>query len=515
VFTPRFDYFHTDGYITLSPEERGPIDTPSGSKSWVADARVDYNASATSRFNVQGSYLDDDRTTGRPLSQDHMDVTMARGGGDFLAGQGAVHFDVFGQWRGAWSTRGNVNADHTAETPSRNQYDIPSSSFGAGFSWTRAVGGGRHLLSAGSDLLRTEGQVHDEGTYRNGAFTRLNVTGGKQLSWGVYAQDAAALGSRLRATLGARLDLWHPFEGFDRLESVPDGASLRDTQFASRDVWVFDPNLGLNFRATRRLGLRGSVYRTFRAPTPNELYKPAQVGSRSVNQSNPNLEPERVTVGFDTGFDFTGGQGFSLRGTGFWNRIEDSIADVTVKIAGPVPEVIEPCGLILAGGTCREKQNIDRIANRGAEVELQWRPLPPLRLVSSYVYAYSRVASAPNQPNLEGKRLRRVPEHQASLRAEYADPRIVTVSLQGRYLGDRYADDQNLLPVDDAVVFDLFVSRRITSRLELYAVAENLFDTSFQVDNGGDAALEYGIPRILHAGVRFGWQARSPLATRP
>jgi hypothetical protein len=41
--------------------------------------------------------------------------------------------------------------------------------------------------------------------------------------------------------------------------------------------------------------------------------------------------------------------------------------------------------------------------------------------------------------------------------------------------------------------------------VEVYAVAENLLDTDFVVDNTSDG-LEYGHPRVLHAGVRLRWE---------
>jgi outer membrane receptor protein involved in Fe transport len=514
TFTPRLDYFTTDGYITLPESVRGPIDTPSASDSYVLDGRMDYKHSPTRRFTLEGSYLDDDRTTGRPLSRDHIDVTAVRAGGDIVTSdRGSVHFDAFSQWRGAWSTRGSVNDERTAEVPNRDQFDIPSSSLGAGLSWSKPVSR-RHLLSAGTDMIRTEGRVYDDSRYVAGAFTRRNVTGGKQVLWGAYVQDAASLGTRWRATLGGRLDLWHPFGGFDRLDDLATGESLRDAPSPTRNKWIFNPNLGLNFRATDRLGLRGSVYRTFRAPTPNELYKPAQVGSRSLNQSNPNLDPERVTLGFETGFDYSVSRTFSGRASGFWNEINDSIIDVTVGINGPVAAVIGPCGLLPARGTCREKQNLDRVRNRGVELGFQWRPDRLLRFTTSYIYASSTATRSPNQPDLEGKRLRRVPEHQATARAEYANPGLLTVSLQGRYLGDRFQDDQNLLPIADSVVLDLFLSKRLTRRLELYAIGENVLGTDFEIDNGSDGP-EYGNPRILHGGVRFAWSGRGAASPAP
>jgi outer membrane cobalamin receptor len=97
-----------------------------------------------------------------------------------------------------------------------------------------------------------------------------------------------------------------------------------------------------------------------------------------------------------------------------------------------------------------------------------------------------------------------VPEHQAVLRAEYVEPRLLSVSVQGRYHGDRYQDDLNTGRIDDSFLLDLSLSRRVTRRLELYAVVENALDTQFMVANTGDP--EFGHPRLVHGGVRFRWE---------
>jgi outer membrane receptor protein involved in Fe transport len=513
-FSPRVTYFDTEGYVLLSEDDRGPVDAKGDSESKVLEARLEYNPSPGARWTLQGSYLDDDRTIGTALSQDHVEVATVRGGVDLSTpGGSSLRVNAFGLWREGWSVRTSINGDRTAEVPNRNQFDIPSSTVGAGLSWSRLLSA-RHLLSAGADLQHTEGELHDDSRFLSGAYTRRSITGGKQVLLGFYAQDTALLGSRWRAVAGGRLDLWHPYGGTDFLQDLSSGAVLKDEHFPSRTEWIFNPNLGLRFQASDRLGLRGSVYRTFRAPTPNELYRAALLGSRNVNSANANLDPERVTVGFEAGFDYAVTNTFSTRVTGFLNEVDGAIVDVTLRTAGSTAEEIPPCGLLPAGATCRQKQNLDRVRHRGAEVEIELRPDPVLRFSAAYTYALGTVSQAPNAPQLVGNRLRGMPEHKLSLRAEYANPRVLTASLLGRYMGDSYQDDLNLVYIEDWFVLDLFVSRRLGQKFELYAAAENLLDTDFMIDLGSDGT-EYGHPRMLHAGVRFRWQDGGTAASGP
>lgn len=499
----RGTYFDTDGYTGIPQEVRGPIDTNSASDTRLGEGRLEYNPSPGRRWVLQGSHLDDHRTTGSPLSQDDSDVTTVRVGGDLTTqDSGLFRMNVFGQRRRATSTRGSANDERTAETPSRDQFDIPSGAVGAGLTWARPVSP-RHHLTAGTDFQWTEGEVSDDSRYVTDHFTRRSITGGQQVLFGAYAQDVAALGSRWRLTAGGRLDLWHSFDGKDYLQDLDSGEVLQDESFPSRSVWIFSPSLGVVHRASDRIGLRAAAYQTFRAPTPNELFKPFQTSARTITEANADLRPEKVVVGVEAGFDYLAGR-FSSRVSGFWNEIEDAITEVTIGTAGSRPEEIEPCGLVPARGNCRQKQNIDRVRNRGAELEVQFRPQRAWRFAAGYVHARSTVTSAPNDPVLEGKRLRRVPEHQASLRAEFLDERILTASLQGRYLGERYQNDLNTILIADSIVVDLFVSRRVNRRLELFASVENLFDAEFEVDNGSDGP-ELGHPRIVHGGLRFRW----------
>ena len=57
-------------------------------------------------------------------------------------------------------------------------------------------------------------------------------------------------------------------------------------------------------RGLRQFRLRASGYRSFRAPTLNELYRDFRVGN-ALTQANANLRPERL-VGVETGFDWIG-----------------------------------------------------------------------------------------------------------------------------------------------------------------------------------------------------------------
>ena len=74
-------------------------------------------------------------------------------------------------------------------------------------------------------------------------------------------------------------------------------------QFTGQDTTFISPSAG--FVAGRgRLRARGSVYRSFRAPTLNELFRTFRQGNAQTN-ANPLLKPETV-FGSEVGFDLVG-----------------------------------------------------------------------------------------------------------------------------------------------------------------------------------------------------------------
>jgi len=212
-------------------------------------------------------------------------------------------------------------------------------------------------------------------------------------------------------------------------------------------------------------------------------------------------------LGAEAGFDYVPGRSFLLRLTGFWNEVDDQIVDVTIGRAGDEPEVIPPCGLLRAGGRCNQRGNLERARSRGAELDVEGRPHRFVRLAGRYAYTDSKVRRAPTAPALEGLWIRRIPEHQYSLQAEYANPDLLSVSVHGRYLGERFQEDLNTELIGDSFQVDLHLSRRLPRGIEAYLVVENLFDEEIEI-GVDDTFPELGQPRWIHLGMRYRWQAR-------
>ena len=57
----------TDGYIIVDEDERGPIDTPAGSRYSVANLKLERQIGAHGNVFIRGETFGESRTNGTPL----------------------------------------------------------------------------------------------------------------------------------------------------------------------------------------------------------------------------------------------------------------------------------------------------------------------------------------------------------------------------------------------------------------------------------------------------------------
>jgi outer membrane receptor protein involved in Fe transport len=228
------------------------------------------------------------------------------------------------------------------------------------------------------------------------------------------------------------------------------------------------------------------------------LYRQFRV-QNVVTLANSDLGPERLTGG-EVGVDYGLGDQWLAKLTGFWQELKDPISNVT--LSAPLPADCPP------GTVCRQRQNLGRTRSRGVEAELHYRPASAWDLSVSYLYNDSEVLKFPADPSLEGKRVPQVPKHMYTLSAQYRNPTLVNVALQGRFVGDQFEDDRNEDELGSFFVVDLSLWRPIplpfVAASEIFLAVENLFDTTYAV--GKDPAtgvVSIGAPLLFHGGVRF------------
>jgi outer membrane receptor protein involved in Fe transport len=239
--------------------------------------------------------------------------------------------------------------------------------------------------------------------------------------------------------------------------------------------------------------MTASVYRAFRAPTLNELYRTFRVGN-VLTFNNAGLNAERLT-GAEAGVNVTGWNGrLSARGTFFWSDIVNPVANVTLSSTATL--------------ITREKENLGRTRSRGVELDSTMRVNRDIQISAGYAYTAATVVSYPGNPggvNLAGLNVPQVPRHVFTWVARYWNPGRILFSVGGRFVGRQFDDDQNQFSLDRFYTMDVEVGRAATRHLEIFGAVENLLDQRYQVAR--TPVINLGPPILFRAGLRLNFPA--------
>ena len=115
----------------------------------------------------------------------------------------------------------------------------------------------------------------------------------------------------------------------------------------------------------------------------------------------------------------------------------------------------------------------------------------------------STVLSFAANPALVGNFLPQVPQNQFSFQASYLG-KGWNAGLQGRFGGQQFDDDQNLLPLGRAFSLDAEVSRQLGWHTSLFFAVQNLTDDRFHVS--ATPVVTEGPPLFVRGGLRFAWR---------
>lgn len=460
----------TDGHVPVAAAERGPVDAPAGVDHGTAELSVERAPSdgrGPSLF-LRGGLFDEERDNGTRLQENATTVRHAGAGADWSTAAGSLSLRAWAADHDFTQTFTAVADDRASERLVRAQR-VPSETLGASARWIGALGR-RHTLVAGAEAGRSEGISHERVFL--GDRTLRTAAGGRQREEAVFVEDLVDLGARLSLSAGLRWDRW-------RNDPAAGGAERTES--------MLSPRLALRWQPRPAWGLTAAAYRSFRAPTLNELYRGFRVGD-VVTEPNPELGAERLT-GVEAGAVWTpelAAGGLRLRGTLFWMRLDDPVANVTLEAT---PNLIR-----------RQRHNLGRTRSRGVELDAEARLGRRWHLGAGYLWSDAEVVDFPAERELEGLRVPQVPEHQGSLSLRWQGGRG-SVAVQARGSGRQYDDDRNRFPLAGFAVVDLRAGWRLAPGIELYAAAENLLDEEVTV--GRTPVRTVGEPRLLRLGVRF------------
>ena len=384
-------------------------------------------------------------------------------------------------------TFSSVATDRNSESLTDVQ-GVPSQGIGGSAVWSRAVGK-RQTLVAGVDDHQEIGHSN-EGIFNSGTNLRDTFTGGHQNTVGVFGEDLIQIAPRWLLSASARYDHWSNTNAFFLCNPIA-GTCPANTSFPDRTYDAFSPRLTLQHQFNSNVSWNASIYRAFRAPTLNELYRSFRQGNTLTN-ANPNLRSEELTGG-DASLAVNGFQHkLEARGTFFFNEIIDPVANVTLS---STPTLIT-----------RQRQNLGRTRAPGFEIDATAHFTRELSLSVGYQYVDAIVTSFPDAtPSLVGLWVAQVPHNVLTFQGRYLNPSRINISVNGRMVGKQYDDDQNMFPLGRFFVLDAMAWRTIGHGVDLFTAAENLFNVKYAT--AATPVTQLGLPITARFGLRFEWPA--------
>jgi outer membrane cobalamin receptor len=439
VVSGRIRSFTTDGYYIVPSTIRGVVDTHAGVEFVAGTFRVDF-LGAMDKFFVRIDTLAEERKNGTSLTANSTGLgTLAASWSRELAHDG-FSFSAYHTRENFHASFSSIGAGRKTETLSFLQH-APSEAVGFDGLWRHDTSDFATLV--GGDFQRVEGISTD---FLLPTGTRIGQ--GVRIERGFFGQGNVKLGAA-RFFLGARED------------------------FTGAGNSFFSPSGGVTVGKGLFRG-RASLYRSFRAPTLNELYRTFRAGN-SLTNANPLLIPETL-FGAEAGFDIVG-ETRRLSVTGFRNSLDHVITNVTLSTT---PSLIT-----------RQRQNAASAVTHGIEArfEQRWRRW---RGEASYLLADSRYAN--------GLRVPQVAKTQAS--AQLIWERGGTFLSGGvRAYSLQFEDDINTLVLPGYSTIQMVARQRIGKSISANAAIENLLDHQYLT--GKTPAAQIGGPRLWRIGLRW------------
>ena len=467
--------FRTAGYVAVAPEARGVVDVRSASRHRAVDALAGIRRPGEASVFARVNLFEESRGNGTPLQRNDTTISRWSAGFDGTIGGGSATVRLSRTDELFHQTFTAIAPDRASEAIVSSQR-VPSSSTGGSFQWSRSLGAVHEIVS-GVEARAVEGTSQDT-VYLSGG-PSFRPSGGRQGVGGAFLEDIAAISSRWTATAAIRFDAWANFGG----HSVVAGQRVA---FADRSESAWSPRLSLVFAAAPGLAWTASAYRSFRAPTLNELYRPFRLGSIQT-LANSDLRPERL-AGVETGFRWQSHDAwFFARVNAFWAELSDAVGSLTVSTTESL--------------ITRRRDNIGTVRDRGFEASWDARIGSSWTASGGYLLADSRISSSDRNPSLVGKRVPQVPRDQATLQVRFARPELGAASLQARWSGAQYDDDRNDYRLGSAFTLDAMLSRPVSRGGSVYVASENLTDRRTEIGRTPVLTLAQG--RSFRAGLRW------------
>ncbi len=466
--------FRTAGYILIAPGLRGPVDIPSNVHSQSGRIEFRHEFGSDAGVFLRGNLLNEARNNGTPLTPNGTRIWRYLGGGDWaLPHSGRVLLRLYGTDQNYRQNFSSVAANRATEKLT-NMQRVPTQQLGGVLQWAQTYK--TLTFVAGADVVDTRA-TDNETKVVNGIDQPTVSISARQRQVGIYGEV-----------------LWQPknwsiafssrgdnFQSFDARQVTASTV----TALPTTNEFVYDPRLGIVRKLVDGVSLNASVFRAFRGPSMNELYRTGQVGSQTT-LANPHLISERAT-GWEAGVLLERRRLGSLRTSYFWTQVNRPIAAVAIS-STPTTQTLM-------------RENLGQIVSKGITVEGEMKPLRWMSLTAGYQYANSTVTKF-SDPTLVGKWTAQVARNMGTAQVRMERQRWGVLNVILRTSGQQFDDSANQFQLAGYAQVDLYAEHNVGSKFQIYSSVQNVGGALVQA--GRTPILTLGIPRTIALGIRFG-----------
>ncbi len=338
--------------------------------------------------------------------------------------------------------------------------------------WTHVLTLSRAELNASRNTSRTRGltnRVESQHDLRINQYVTLTV--------GYQFREAQAMFSTTRINASHAGFGQAQFNLFDRFFATAGVRHDAFNTFGEATTYRVTGGYLFDFTNTK---IRSSYATGFRAPSNNELFFP--------DFGNPDLQPEK-SQSFDVGVDQTfWDERVTVSGGYFWNRYRNLIQTLQSEAicgAGEFGPRFCPVNATLA-----KSQGWEGAINMVMLRDRPWAQHLALRWQYSATLTRDLVTS---------ERFIRWPVHQSSVSVVYQPIEPLSVILDVRFSGSKFAVDRSR--VDSFTVVNLAANYDISERTQAYVRVDNLFDEVYE------EVLNFGTPGLsVFGGLRVNFE---------
>jgi len=334
----------------------------------------------------------------------------------------------------------------------------------------------RHELTYGFD--GKIGQMLAEDIYRTS--TDYIERKGSLFFGGIYLQDEWKLHTKFQFISGIRVDYARFYDGALTVRNPTSETGFTESyneNFKSNEWHSFSPKIALNYLYTDKINAYISIAKGFRPPAIDDLCSSRKI-TKGFKIANPKLLPEDQ-ITYELGFTFSPIENIIIQSAIYYTQ------GYNFQYFVETGDSVDTGGSSLKPVLIRE--NITKIDVRGFEIALTYKLKTFLTVKANYTHNNSKIIEFDlknyNGTNLENSYLIETPANQAYI-GVFGINKWINFSCVYNYIGEQWADDENLFYIDGYQTVDIGLSRNIGRYLNLSLDIQNIMNVKF-VDKKG------------------------------